>query len=69
MPSGFLASETQFFAFVKTYSVDLSARVGTTVGFQVFADTSGVVTANALGGAAGQSVIATGIAISKKGGW
>jgi hypothetical protein len=69
IPNGFLASETQFFAFVKTFSVDLNQRAGTTVGFQVFATTAGVVTANLVGGATGQSVVATGVAIAKKGGW
>ena len=69
VPTGFQASETKFFAFVKAFSLDLSQRAGTTVGFQVFASDTGTVTANAVGGAKGQTIYATGIAIAKKGGW
>ncbi len=64
VPSGFQLSETQFFAFVKFYSAD--PTTGQNLNFRVFADTSGKVTATA---GTGQSVLATGIAISKKGGW
>jgi hypothetical protein len=69
VPSGFQASETMFFAFPKFFDLDLSQRAGSTVGFSVFADTNGVVKVTAVGGATGQAVLATGIAISKKGGW
>lgn len=69
VPTGFQASETMFFAFVKTYSVDLSQRAGTTIGFQVFAATNGVVTVNPMGGATGQTIFATGVGIAKRGGW
>jgi hypothetical protein len=56
-------------SFVKTFSVDLSQRAGTTVGFQVFAAHTGTVTVNPINGPTGQSILATGIAISKRGGW
>jgi hypothetical protein len=69
VPTGFQASETKFFAFIKTWQLDLSVRVGTTIGFQVFASDTGVVTVNALGGTNGQTLFATGIGIAKKGGW
>jgi hypothetical protein len=70
VPSGFSAAETKFFAFVKWYAVDLAQAANTTVGFQVFASDTGVVTAATLGSnTAAQSLFATGIAIAKKGGW
>lgn len=69
IPTGFQLSETVFFAFPKLWDVDLSQRANTTVGFQVFANNAGVVTAKGVGVAAGQSLVATGVAISKKGGW
>lgn len=70
VPAGFLASETKFFAFIKTYTFTAPAA-GTSLGFQVFASDTGQVTAHALpvGGTTSQSVIATGVAIAKKGGW
>jgi hypothetical protein len=69
VPSGFQLSETIFFAFAKFFNVDLAQRAGTTVGFSVFANTAGLVTATAVGGATAENVLATGIAIAKKGGW
>src|SRR5215469_13457087 len=69
IPAGFQLSETVFFAFPKLWEVDLSQRANTTVGFQVFANNAGVVTAKGVGGTTAQSVVATGLAISKKGGW
>lgn len=69
IPAGFQLSETVFFAFPKLWEVDLAARANTTVGFQVFANSAGLVTANPVGGATGISLVATGLAISKKGGW
>jgi hypothetical protein len=70
VPTGFSASETQFFAFVKIFEFDLSRGAPSTdFGFQVFASNTGVVTAKPLGATSGQSVFATGVAIAKKGGW
>ena len=70
VPTGFLASETQFFAFPKFWSADLSQTgSGASIGFQVLASSTGVVTAALLGASGGQSILATGIAIAKKGGW
>jgi len=71
-PAGFdPQKETKYFAFVKTYQVDLAQRGGSlsTIGFQVAASDSGVVTVNAINGNPGQAVIATGVAIAKRGGW
>jgi hypothetical protein len=73
IPTGFQASETQFFAFVKSYSVDLSTA-GTNIGFSVFSSNTGTVTvltdAPSTGGvASAQSIYATGVAIAKRGGW
>jgi hypothetical protein len=73
VPTGFQASETKFFAFVKTYSVDL-ATAGTDIGFSVFSSDTGQVTvvtdAPSTGGvASAQSIYATGVAIAKRGGW
>jgi hypothetical protein len=69
VPSGFQASETKFFAFPKLWSVNLAQRANTTVGFSVSASNAGVVSALQIGGATGASLVATGIAIAKKGGW
>ena len=69
VPTGFLASETQFFAFPKFWSANLSTAANSSIGFQVFASSTGVVTATLLGEASAQSILATGIAIAKKGGW
>jgi hypothetical protein len=71
VPAGFQASETKFFAFIKSFSVDLNQRTGNqeSLGFSVFANDSGVVTVSPVGGTAGQTVIATAVAIAKKGGW
>jgi hypothetical protein len=69
VPSGFQLSETRFFAFPKLWSVDLAQRANTTVGFSVSANNAGVVSALQIGGATGASVVVTGIAIAKKGGW
>jgi hypothetical protein len=71
-PAGFdPRTETKYFAFVKTYSVDLAQRTGNlaSIGFSVVANDSGQVTVNPLNGTTGQTVIATGIAIAKRGGW
>jgi hypothetical protein len=71
IPAGFSVSETMFFAFVKWYDVTIP-QPGTDVGFRVFASNTGVVTAQLLpinNPTPGQSLIATGIAISKRGGW
>jgi hypothetical protein len=68
VPTGFQASETKFFAFVKLYEFDLLGG-SQSAGFRVLADTNGVVTAVPVGTGTGQSVLATGIAISKRGGW
>jgi hypothetical protein len=71
IPTGFSASETKFFAFIKTYEVSVP-QAGTNVGFQVFASDTGTVTAKALPlntPTPNQSVIATGVAIAKRGGW
>jgi hypothetical protein len=68
VPAGFQLAETRFFAFVKLYTVDLSTS-GTSIGFRVFTDNNGVVTAKLSGTGTGQSLLATGIGIAKKGGW
>lgn len=69
VPAGFQASETQFFAFPKLYDVSLNSGL-TEAGFRVFADTTGKVTAATIPvGSPGQRVLATGIAVAKKGGW
>jgi hypothetical protein len=71
IPAGFAASETMFFAFVKWYDVTLP-QPGTDVGFRVFADNNGVVTAQVFpinNPTPNQTLLATGIAISKRGGW
>lgn len=67
VPAGFQLSETKFFAFVKWYQADLSQAGNNIIGFRVFAATDGTVTAKA--GGASQTILATGIAIAKKGGW
>jgi hypothetical protein len=72
IPSGFQASETKFFAFVKQYTVDLSQAGGQSIGFIVTANDQGTITADLIpvfNPTPGQSVFATGIAIAKKGGW
>lgn len=69
VPAGFQMSETKFFAFPKLWSVDMAQRAGTSVGFSVFANDTGVISAIQIGGNAGASLLATGIAIAKKGGW
>jgi hypothetical protein len=71
VPAGFAASETMFFAFVKWYDVTIP-QPGTDVGFRVFASNTGIVTAQLFpinSPTPGQSLIATGVAISKRGGW
>jgi hypothetical protein len=71
IPTGFSVSETKFFAFIKSYSVSIPAP-GTNVGFQVFASDTGTVTAKALplnAPTPNQTIIATGVAIAKRGGW
>jgi hypothetical protein len=67
VPAGFQQSETKFFAFAKVFSVNQQQAVGQTLGFQVYSTEDGTVKAVALG--AGQSVVATGLAIARKGGW
>jgi hypothetical protein len=72
IPSGFQASETKFFAFVKQYTVDLSQAAGHSIGFLVTTNDQGTITAETIplnNPTPGQSVFATGIAIAKKGGW
>ncbi len=69
IPAGFQLSETVFFAFPKWFAVNLATAGTGEVGFSVSANTSGVVTAVGLGVTAAESLIATGIAISKRGGW
>ena len=71
-PAGFDArTETKYIAFVKTYQVDLAQRTGnlSTIGLSVSANDSGVVTVTPANGPTGQTVIATGVAIAKRGGW
>jgi hypothetical protein len=71
IPTGFSASETKYFAFIKTYAVSVP-QPGTEVGFQVFASDTGTVTVRTfpLGAPTpNQSVLATGVAIAKRGGW
>ena len=67
VPTGFAASETKFFAFVKIWSANPQQSAGQTLGFQVYATEDGTVKATTMG--AGQAILATGIAIAKKGGW
>jgi hypothetical protein len=62
VPTGFSRAETKFFAFVKMYAMGNSPN-----GFQVFASETGVVTCQALGQSGG--LVATGVAIARKGGW
>ena len=69
VPSGFQLSETMFFAFPKLWNATLSAAGGGEIGFWVFANNAGVVTVKTLGATSAQGLVATGIAISKKGGW
>jgi hypothetical protein len=72
IPSGFEASETKFFAFVKQYTVDLSQAGGQSIGFLVTTNDQGTINAQTIplgSPTPGQSVFATGIAIAKKGGW
>jgi hypothetical protein len=67
IPTGFSLAETKFFAFVKLWTANPQQIAGQTLGFQVFANQDGSVKAVAQG--AGQSILATGIGISKRGGW
>ncbi|HWE37621.1 MAG TPA: hypothetical protein VG406_13720 [Isosphaeraceae bacterium] len=67
VPAGFQASETKFFAFVKIWTANPQQSAGQTLGFQVYATEDGTVKASVQG--AGQGILATGIAIAKKGGW
>jgi hypothetical protein len=70
IPAGFQLSETVFFAFPKIWNANLAEAGGAVIGFQVFASSAGVVTANLAGtNTASQGLLATGLAISKKGGW
>ena len=70
LPSGFQQSETKFFAFAQNYTIHLD-QVDQThfVGFTVFADHNGQVLAGAEGSTTGQSLVVTGVAIAKRGGW
>jgi hypothetical protein len=73
VPSGFQQSETKFFAFVKFYQV-VPQQAGSNVqGFNVYAKDDGTVVATTGGvfstTGPGQTVVATGMAIAKKGGW
>jgi len=68
VPSGFQQSETKFFAFVKYYLVNLQQSGNNLQGFNVYAKDDGTVVATTQSNT-GQSVVATGIAIAKKGGW
>ncbi len=66
VPSGFSVDETKFFAFPKLFSFTPSAvPSGQNVNFQVFAATDGTVTANGNNA----TLLATGVAIAKRGGW
>jgi|GEM_PF-5829526 hypothetical protein len=65
VPSGFQQSETKFFAFVKYWNASNATSVSTLM-FNVYAADDGTVTATA---GNGQSVLATGLAIARKGGW
>ena len=69
VPAGFQLSETVFFAFPKLWDASISTAAGGSIGFQVFASNAGVVTAKLIGATSAQSLVATGIAISKRGGW
>lgn len=69
IPAGYLLSETMFFAFPKFFEVNLAQAAGAQIGFSVYANNAGVVNAGTFNSGLGQSLLATGIAISKKGGW
>jgi hypothetical protein len=60
IPSGFTAAECVFFAFPKF----INFNAGEAVGFNVFTDSAGKVTATPEG-----KVSATGVAIARRGGW
>ena len=64
VPANFDVSQTKFFAFPKLYTSTVSA-LGQVVGFTVAAAADGTVTATAQSG----TIVATGIAIAKMGGW
>jgi hypothetical protein len=69
VPTGFQQSETIFFAFPESYQ---AIPVDVQIGFEVFAHGDGTVTAHFLGivhTPPHQFVVATGIALAKKGGW
>ena len=69
VPTGFQQSETKFFAFVKAFQVNTSITTdGEFLGFNVFAQDDGTVVAR-VWDKTGQVVLATGLAIAKKGGW
>ncbi|SRR6266849_1408855 len=69
VPTGFQQSETKFFAFVKAFQVNTSNTIsGELLGFNVFAQDDGTVVAR-VWEKPGQAVMATGLAIAKKGGW
>lgn len=67
VPTGFQASDCKFFAFAKRYTLNLAQAGNGLTGFAVYADQNGKVTATVNG--KGQGVMATGLAIAKKGGW
>jgi hypothetical protein len=69
VPTGFQASETVFFAIPKIWTANLAQAANGGIGFQVFASNTGVVTAQTSGATQAQAVIASGLAIAKKGGW
>jgi hypothetical protein len=69
VPTGFQQSETKFFAFVKAFQANTSNTTpGELLGFNVFAQDDGTVVAR-VWDKTGQAVMATGLAIAKKGGW
>jgi hypothetical protein len=72
VPTGFQLSETIFFVVTKIWSADIAQLFGggsTVVGFGAFALAGGVVSVTTSGNTAAQSLLASGIAIAKKGGW
>jgi hypothetical protein len=68
VPNGFQPEETKFFAFPRFFNVDTNQVVnnGVNIAFNVTAQNDGTVQIITL---QGQSAIATGIALAKKGGW
>jgi len=65
VPSGFQQSETKFFAFVKYWNASNATSISQLT-FNVYAADDGTVTATT---GTGQGILATGLAIARKGGW